>query len=138
MALMSSACETGPGGEGMRLASRLAAAAAVLSSICAVPAIAGDQDFRLVNRTGYTIEQVYVSPIKAKDWEEDVLGRDVLEDGESVDIRFPKREDVCRWDLKVVYDDGEEAEWADFNLCEVSRITIHYERKTGRTWAEYD
>ena len=28
--------------------------------------------------------------------------------------------------------------WSDFNLCEVSRITIHYKRKTGETWAEYE
>lgn len=122
----------------MRLSNVLAALAVALLSAVSPAALAGDQDFTLVNRTGYTIEQVYVSPIKARDWEEDVLGRDVLDDGESVNIRFSKREDVCRWDLKVIYDDGEEAEWSDFNLCEVSRITIHYERKSGRTWAEYD
>ncbi len=122
----------------MRISNLLAALAVVLLSAVPPAALAGEQDFTLVNRTGYTIEQVYVSPIKARDWEEDVLGQDVLDDGESVNIRFSKREDVCRWDLKVVYDDGEEAEWADFNLCEVSRITIHYERRSGRTWAEYD
>lgn len=122
----------------MRLSNVLAALAVILSLAVPAAALAADQDFTLVNRTGYTIEQVYVSPIKARDWEEDVLGRDVLDDGDVVNIRFSKREDVCRWDLKVVYDDGEEAEWSDFNLCEVSRITIHYERKSGRTWAEYD
>jgi hypothetical protein len=122
----------------MRLASFAAAAAAVLMSFASSAAHAADQDFTLVNETGYTIEQVYVSPIKASDWEEDILGRDVLSDGENVLIQFPKRENVCRWDLKVVYDDGEEATWSDFNLCEVSRITIHYKRKTGETWAEYE
>ena len=122
----------------MRFSNVLAALAVILLSAVSTAALAGDQDFTLVNRTGYTIEQVYVSPIKARDWEEDVLGRDVLDDGDVVNIRFSKREDVCRGDLKVVYDDGEEAEWSDFNLCEVSRITIHYERKSGRTWAEYD
>jgi hypothetical protein len=125
-----------PWGDPMRSLSTLVAAAAL--ALLAVPAwSAGDQDFTLVNRTGYTIEQVYVSPIKAKDWQEDVLGRDVLDDGESVDIRFNKREEVCRWDLKVVYDDGEEAVWSDFNLCEVSRITIRYNRKSGETSADY-
>lgn len=120
----------------MRSFSTLVAAAAL--ALLAMPAwSAGDQDFTLVNRTGYTIEQVYVSPIKAKDWQEDVLGRDVLDDGESVDISFNKREEVCRWDLKVVYDDGEEAVWSDFNLCEVSRITIRYNRKSGETSADY-
>ena len=122
----------------MRLASFAVVAAAVLMSFAPSTAGAADQDFTLVNATGYTIEQVYVSPIKVTDWEEDVLGRDVLANGESVRIRFPKRENVCHWDIKVVYDDGEEAIWADFNLCEVSRITIHYTRKSGETWAEYE
>ncbi len=122
----------------MRLAGFVVAAAAVLTSFTSTAAHAADQDFRLVNATGYTIEQVYVSPRKSSDWEEDVLGRDVLADGERVDITFPKRENVCRWDLKVVYDDGEEAIWNDFNLCETSRITIHYNRKSGETWAEYE
>ena len=63
----------------MRSLSTLVAAAAL--ALLAVPAwSAGDQDFELVNRTGYTIEQVYVSPIKAKDWQEDVLGRGVDDD----------------------------------------------------------
>lgn len=122
----------------MRLAGFMVAAATVLMSLAPIAVYAGDQDFKLFNATGYTIEQVYVSPIKSSDWEEDVLGRDVLSDGENVHIRFPKRENVCRWDLKVVYDDGEEAIWNDFNLCETSRITIHYNRKSGETWAEYD
>ena len=63
----------------MRLSNVLAALAVILSLAVPAAALAADQDFTLVNRTGYTIEQVYVSPIKARDWEEDVLGRDVLE-----------------------------------------------------------
>ena len=31
------------------------------------------QDFELVNKTGYDISHVYVSPTKSDDWEEDVL-----------------------------------------------------------------
>jgi hypothetical protein len=100
------------------------------------PALAGDQDFTLVNATGYTISEVYVSPSKAADWEEDVLGRDVLAEGESTEIRFSRSEDTCRWDLKVVYeDDNSSAEWAALDLCEISAVTIRYNRKTGETSA---
>jgi len=122
----------------MRIANLAVAAAALLVSLVPSTTYAADQDFTLVNATGYTIEQVYVSPSKSSDWEEDVLGRDVLADGENVRISFPKRESVCTWDLKVVYDDGEAATWSGFNLCEVSRITIYYSRKSGETRAEYE
>lgn len=98
----------------------------------------GKQNFTLKNKTGYTIAEVYVSPSKASSWEEDVLGRDELADGQSVDITFSRSEKSCNWDLKVVYDDEDTAEWQGFNLCEVSTIRIFYDRKKDQTWAEYE
>lgn len=98
----------------------------------------GKQDFTLVNKTGYDISEVYVSASKADDWEEDVMGRDVLSDGESVDISFSRGDKSCKWDLKVVYaDDDSTAEWQGFDLCKVSKITILYNRSTGKTSAQY-
>src|SRR4051812_20066775 len=82
-------------------------------------ALAADQDFTLINRTGYTISEVYVAPSKSSDWEEDVLGQDTLEDRTTVDINFSRSENPCRWDLKVVYDDKTTAEWAALDLCTV-------------------
>ena len=114
----------------------LAASVGVALLLAPAVAAAGDQDFRLRNRTGYTIDQVYVSSVGAKTWEEDVLGRDTLADGESWDIEFARSEDECSWDLKVVYDDGETAEWGGVNLCATSTISLFYDN--GRTWATTD
>lgn len=61
------------------------------------------QDFSLVNKTGYELSKVYVSPTKSDDWDEDILGRDTLANGESVDIHFHRSNKTCQWDLKVVY-----------------------------------
>lgn len=98
----------------------------------------GKQDFTLVNKTGYRIDKVYVSPSSSDDWDEDVLGRDVLGNGESVHIRFNRATKTCKWDLKVVYDDDEKAEWDGFDLCQISTINIHYNRSTGQTSATYE
>src|SRR5687767_10265148 len=49
---------------------------------------AGDLDFTLVNDTGLTINEFYVSPSNNDEWGEDVLGRDVLAHGERLDITF--------------------------------------------------
>ncbi|QJE71813.1 argininosuccinate lyase [Aerophototrophica crusticola] len=98
----------------------------------------GKQNFSLLNKTGYTISEVYVAPSKSSSWEEDILGRDVLPDGTAVDIVFSRKEKSCKWDLKVIYDDGEEAEWDNFDLCTVSKIAISYNRKSGETWATYE
>ena len=113
-------------------------AAALAACLLASPAAAGQQDFVLLNETGYTIQQVYVSPSKVQSWEEDVLGEDVLMHGSREMIRFSRTEDTCLWDLKAVYEDGESAEWQGLNLCEVSVIGIGYDEETGKTIAVYD
>jgi hypothetical protein len=99
-------------------------------------ALAADQDFALVNATGYAISELYVAPSKTSDWQEDVLGQDVLGDGERANITFSKSADTCHWDLKVVYyDDNTSAEWLGVNLCELSAVTIKYNADSGETSA---
>ena len=105
------------------------------------PAAAQDakQDFTLINKTGYELKEVYVSPGKASDWQEDVLGQDTLGDGQRVNIHFHSTTRTCKWDLKVVYtEDGSSAVWSDINLCDVSKVTIHYDRKNDVTRATFD
>ena len=97
------------------------------------------QDFTLVNKTGYQLKEVYVSPSKSSDWEEDVLGQATLDDGENVEIKFHRANTTCDWDLKVVYsDDNSSAVWSNLNLCEISKITIKYDRKTDTTSASVE
>lgn len=120
---------------------RAAIAGFALAATILFPSVASaqaKQNFTLVNNTGYTISEVYVAPSKSDSWEEDILGRDVMPNATTFDIVFSRKEKTCMWDLKVIYDDGESAEWNNFNLCEVSSIAIHYNRKSGETWAEYD
>ncbi|OJX68656.1 hypothetical protein [Magnetospirillum sp. 64-120] len=113
-------------------------AAAVLVVGAGSAFAAGKQDFDLVNKTGYPIEEVYVAPSSSDDWQEDVLGQDILENGKKVHIRFNRATKTCKWDLKVVYSDKETAEWEEFDLCETSKIIIKYDRKSGETSAEYE
>ena len=51
-------------------------------------AFAGEQDFVLVNKSCIDIHYVYICPHTAEDWGDDVMGRDVLRNGESVKIVF--------------------------------------------------
>lgn len=110
-----------------------------VTALLPAPGLAdGRQNFSLENRTGYKISEVYVSPSKASTWEEDVLGEDRLANGETVAIRFSRSDKSCKWDLKVVYDDGDTSEWEDFDLCKISIIRLFYDRKKGTSWAETD
>ena len=114
---------------------------AIIAPLCATPAAAQQarQDFVLVNRTGYVLSEVYVSPNKADDWQEDVLGQDTMDDGQRVHIRFKRSTSTCRWDLKVVYKvDDSSAVWRNINLCEIETITIRYNKNTDTTTASFD
>ncbi|WP_235062906.1 argininosuccinate lyase [Paramagnetospirillum caucaseum] len=115
--------------------------AALLLSGIASSAIAAEakQDFTLVNKTGYELNAVYVSPGHADAWGEDVMGQDILGDGESVHVTFKRAEKSCQWDLKVIYtEDDSSAVWHDIDLCSVSKITIRYNRKSDKTTASYE
>lgn len=91
------------------------------------------QDFQLVNRTGYTIDEVYVSAASQNSWGDDLMGDDSLENGQALNVRFPGGSNECLFDIKVVYDDQETAEFRGVNLCQVSRVTIFYNRSAGTT-----
>ena len=93
----------------------------------------GKQDFRIVNRTGYDINEVYVSPSRANRWGSDVLGEGTLDNNKFRNIRFSPNARACHYDLKVIYSDKDEAEWSDIDLCTVEKITLHYNRKSGAT-----
>jgi hypothetical protein len=119
----------------------LFAAAVAVALAVAAPAGAEDakQDFRLVNKTGYELKALYVSPAKSDDWEDDILGQDTLSDGQAVNVHFNPKANICAWDLKVVYsDDDSSAVWHKIDLCTVEKITIHYNRKSDETTATFD
>ncbi len=98
----------------------------------------GDQDFTVVNATGVEIHELYVSPHSADDWQEDILGRDTLASGEFVDIVFSRKEKIKMWDLRIVDGEGNAIEWENLNLLEISKVTLHYNKKTGKAWADIE
>lgn len=99
-------------------------------------ALAGDQDFTLVNKTGVEIHALYVSPADANKWGKDILGKDTLEDGQSVEIKFHEDEEAEKWDLRVEDKDGHSIEWEDLNLMNINKITLHY--ADGKATAEVE
>jgi hypothetical protein len=85
----------------------------------------GKQDFDLVNRTGITITEVYITPHDANDWGENVFtGDEPLKDGESTTIVFSRKEKAKWWDLYVIDKAGNRFQWNSLNLLEISEVTL--------------
>ncbi|MBC7911522.1 MAG: hypothetical protein H7Y30_13525 [Pyrinomonadaceae bacterium] len=91
----------------------------------------GKQDFTLRNETGVIIDQLFVSPSDKDEWGEDILGKDTLPNGESVEIVFSPKEKAAKWDLKVMDSKGNSIEWNDLNLMEISEVTLNFENGKG-------
>jgi hypothetical protein len=96
--------------------------------------LAGGQDFTVVNNTGVEIHNLHVSPADKDEWGDDILGKDTLADGQSVDIKFHPKEEAEKWDLRVADKDGNAIEWSDLNLLKISKLTLHY--KDGKATAD--
>ncbi len=120
----------------MKLKMLAVAAALIGNAMFANVAVAGDADFTLVNKTGYPIRSIYIAPAKSKTWGNDRLGEGILKNGQKRLIKFSNKAN-CKQSLNVTFDDdGSEVEWDDFNLCELTVITLKYNRKTREVSAD--
>jgi len=96
------------------------------------------QDFTLVNQTGVEIDKVYISPHEKDDWEEDILGKDTLPSGQTVDVKFHRDETAAEWDLRVEDKEGNSIEWESLNLLKISKVTLHYDAATKKATADVE
>ena len=101
--------------------------AAAMALVISTPALADQRNFELINGTGRTVAQVFISPSNTSAWEEDVLSVNVLPDGASANIHFVDDLDECVYDIMIVHDDGDRAVWGGINLCETSVVSAQYQ-----------
>ncbi|EEW26645.1 hypothetical protein [Rhodobacter ferrooxidans] len=97
---------------------------AMASALMAAPALAQDLAFTLTNNSGVDLTEFYASPVGVDSWEEDILGGAVLPAGSSGQVTIGDARDVCDYDLRMVFADGDVIEQSG-NLCETGSYTIN-------------
>ena len=103
---------------------RLLLLAAVLPFAVHAPAArAADRHVEIVNKTGRTMTSFFASKVGAKSWEEDILGKDTLDDGDTVTININDGSGACRFDFKAVFENGKSVEKANIDVCKISTFT---------------
>ena len=90
---------------------------AVLLFVISAAATAADYYVDITNRTGYTIMYMYVSPAKSKSWEEDVLGDDVLPDGDTRRVNLTGYKSPI-FDIRLVDSDGDSYTYWNVDVSE--------------------
>lgn len=102
-----------------------AAFAALATATLATPALALDRRVTIVNNTGFAITNFYGSNKGTNDWQEDILGQNVLPSGSQVTINFDDGSGYCKFDFKAVFDDGDVLVREDVNICEIATFTYN-------------
>ena len=82
-----------------------------------------DRHVTIKNRTGWTMLRFYASDSRSDDWEEDILGSDVLESGQDGRINIDDGSGACIYDFKAEFTNGQELTRSRINVCEVSEYT---------------
>lgn len=97
----------------------------LVSAIVLMPAgaLADDLVFRFDNNSSYTVVELYASPSDVGEWEEDILGRDVLVSGESARVTIADGRRACEYDMRIVFEDGDTIEDTT-DLCETESYAV--------------
>lgn len=101
-------------------------------AIPSAPANACNKSFRVYNDTDTAIEQLYVSPTSSSNWEDDVLGDNVLDSGANtvIDMSADQR-DLKMYDVKAVFTNGAVIIGDKVPVCAAVHVHIH---ATGVTY----
>ena len=84
-------------------------------------AFAQGPSITVVNNTGYTLEYLYISDNSSDSWEDDVLGRRVLEEGDTFKLSLPEN---GTYDFKAV--DEDEDSYIKWNVMVRGNQTITF------------
>ncbi|MEJ6789376.1 hypothetical protein BrevBR_07465 [Brevundimonas sp. BR2-1] len=114
------------------LASTAAAAApttaperAVAVTTAAAPAPVQSRDgrnrrVRIHNNTGWTMLRFFASNTSRSDWEEDILGNDVLANNASIVMNIDDGTGACLFDFKAEFTNGQSLIRNNVNVCEIA------------------
>lgn len=100
------------------------------------PAVAGDQDFTIVNKTPMKITKLYISPSSLEKWDKDVLPVPALAVGSECDLLVSRDEEAEVWDLMAMDPEGTTIKWPGLRLNDFSKITLSVEK--GQPVASYE
>jgi hypothetical protein len=96
----------------------------VLLAAFALPAVAQDLEWELVNDTQSDLVEMYTSPANMGTWREDILGNNVLPAGQAGTVTIFDGQTECEYDMRFVFDDG--SEMVDtVNVCELGSYRLY-------------
>jgi hypothetical protein len=75
---------------------------------------------RVHNQTGWTMTHFYASDSRVDDWQEDMLGSDVLAANASIIMNIDDGSGACLYDFKARFTNGQELTRFRVNVCQIA------------------
>jgi len=112
---------------------KIAEAAVVgVSILCAVgsvtgpPASAFEKYLELTNNTRMAVIEIYAAPVGTGRWQPDLLRDSILPPANSLQVNMDTGGASCRFDFRIVFDDGTSWVRRDLDVCALQRYAISY------------
>ena len=101
------------------------AVASMFFAFSSSDAIAQDRRVVIINDTGNVVNNFYASNVNRTSWEEDILGKGVLQPGQRVTVNIDDGSGACLFDFRAVLANGRKVEARRMDVCQISSWTIH-------------
>jgi hypothetical protein len=97
---------------------------AAFFGLSALPALAQDINYELINNSSYVLDQFYTSAASDPNWGPDLMSGLDLYSGESGTVTIADGGSECVYDILVVTMTGEELS-DQVNICELASYTVN-------------
>ncbi|MCX7325462.1 MAG: hypothetical protein NTZ14_13745 [Hyphomicrobiales bacterium] len=81
--------------------------------------------FTLFNNTSVKLNSFQASPARVNKWEEDILGKRVLNAGGEISVNMSDRRPDCIYDFRFTFADGDIVTRKAINVCKLGRYTLN-------------
>lgn len=98
------------------------ASALAVAALSALPVAAQTYAVRFQNNSGGTVFRIYSSPTNNSSWEQDLLGANVLQPGQGLDVVIHNVSN-CYYDILIEWDTGHQ-QTDTWDICSYNQYNI--------------
>lgn len=82
--------------------------------------------FFVTNNTGFTLNNIYVTPSETTNWGNDILPNDLFENGGSVRVDIPADYgETCKFDMKITDLEGNSITFTGMDACRLHTLVLN-------------
>jgi hypothetical protein len=82
--------------------------------------------YDVVNNTGVTLVDVYVTPSETSNWGQDILPNDLFENGSTISVTIPADYgETCKFDMKITDLAGGHITFTGIDACRLIKLQIN-------------